>query len=451
MLGQVLLGRYKISRLLDEGGMSKIYLARQLDEGGQDVVVKVMKDGGHLNKKMLEHFRREIYIISRFAHPHAVAYCASSTTEAIGPVLVMEYLRGVDLNTLLQREGRLPPQRVGRLLAQLCDVLQTAHDQGIVHRDVKPGNLMILYPGTPQETVKLMDFGLAKMSSLFYISPDELVNFNLPAASGTPEYIAPEMVRGTDMDGRGDIYSVGVLLFEMLTGKRPFVSDDIEKLMVMHRDQPAPTFRDVGLPGLISPAIEAVVQSCLMKHPDDRPGSAWEVALAFERAVGRRLTSGRAVVRPSRTLPKVRVPPPLAVNANTSNGSPSKTIERGVVRKDYESRMPEVMVMLKLKGFISDIGAEVIESVPGMIRVHLIDSAQKQPTGLLGWMGGNRRPAAASTAPAELELHVERRNPDQPTPLTIILVLRPGGQPLNAGWEERCGKITRELQAYLMW
>src|SRR5205823_13790966 len=139
-----------------------------------------------------------------------------------GPILVMEYLRGVDLNALIHREGRFSAERAGRLLVQLCDVLQAAHDQGVVHRDLKPGNLMILHPGTPQETLKLMDFGLAKMHSMLYISPDELVDFNLPAASGTPEYISPEMVRGGEMDARGDLYSVGVILFEMLTGKRPF-------------------------------------------------------------------------------------------------------------------------------------------------------------------------------------------------------------------------------------
>ena len=103
-----------------------------------------------------------------------------------GPMLVMEYLRGVDLNAMLQREGRFTPERTGRLLAQLCEVLQAAHDHGIVHRDLKPGNIMVLHPGTPQETVKLMDFGLAKMTSMLYISPDELIDFNLPPASGTP-------------------------------------------------------------------------------------------------------------------------------------------------------------------------------------------------------------------------------------------------------------------------
>src|SRR5262249_6346452 len=162
---------------------------------------------------------------------NAVGYYDSVSRGPHGPVLVMEYLRGVDLATLLQREGRFTAERTGRILVQLCDVLQSAHESGVGHRDLKPGNVMVLHPATQTETGKLMDFGLAKMTSLLYISPEDLVDFNLPPASGTPEYISPEMVRGIDMDGRGDLYSLGVMLFEMLAGRRPFTHGSIEKLM----------------------------------------------------------------------------------------------------------------------------------------------------------------------------------------------------------------------------
>src|SRR5262245_54559460 len=183
MLGEVVLGKYKVLRQLDEGGMSKIYLARQHDVA-RDVVVKVLKEPLRARAKAAEHFRREIYITSRFHHPHAVACYDSATKGPHGPILVMGLVGGVELNPLLQREGRFTPERTGRLLVQLCDVLQAAHARGIVHRDLKPGNVFVLHPGTPLETIKLMDFGLAKMSTLLYISPDELFDFTLPAASG---------------------------------------------------------------------------------------------------------------------------------------------------------------------------------------------------------------------------------------------------------------------------
>src|SRR5262249_20300075 len=160
--GHVFLGKYTVTRLLDEGGMSKIFLAHQTNPN-RDVVVKLLKEQLRVKHKALEHFRREIHIMSKFQHPNAVAYYDSIPNDPMGPVLIIEYVRGTDLGLLMYRQGRFPPDRVGRILGQLCSVLNHAHQQGIVHRDVKPANLMIVHPGTPQETVKLMDWGLAKM------------------------------------------------------------------------------------------------------------------------------------------------------------------------------------------------------------------------------------------------------------------------------------------------
>ncbi|MFO0926091.1 MAG: serine/threonine-protein kinase [Gemmataceae bacterium] len=349
MLGQLVLGKYRVTRPLDEGGMSRIYLARQTDPA-REVVVKVLKDHLLRETKTVEHFRREIYIMSRFRHPHAVEVYDSDARGPRGPVMVMEYLRGADVNAVLAREGRFTPERVGRLLAQLCEVLQAAHDQGIVHRDLKPGNLMLLNPGTPQETLKLMDFGLAKMVSMLYIAPDELVDFRLPPASGTPEYISPEMVRGTEMDGRGDLYSVGVLLFELLTGRRPFLHPTVQALMLAHADERPPTFAEAGMADRVPAEVEAVVQRCLAKTPDDRPKTASDLLREYERAIGRRFTAQRAA--PSK-------PRMLAVPADDA------PVERNSVQHTIEATMPEVMALYKLKGFVADLGGEVLGSVPG--------------------------------------------------------------------------------------
>jgi serine/threonine-protein kinase len=120
-----------------------------------------------------------------------------------------------------------------------------------------------------------------------------------------------------------------------------------------------------------------------------------------------------------------------------------------VVRKSFESTMPEVMALLKLKGFISDLGGEVVESVPGMIRVRVPDQPEQKSAGLLAWMGGARRPTTEPPV-TELELHMERKTPAKPNLLTITLVLRPGNRPIDAAWDTRCGQIVRDLQAYLM-
>jgi serine/threonine-protein kinase len=498
MVGQILLGRYKVMRPLDEGGMSRIFVARQLDQA-REVVVKILKPEFAVQAKAREHFRREIHILSRFQHPNTVTYYDADPHSETGPILVMEYLRGVDLGILLGRKGRFAPDRTGRILAQVCDVLQAAHDAGIVHRDLKPGNLFILHQGTPQETVKLMDFGLAKMSSLLYIAPEEVAVNEAPTAAGTPEYISPEQLRGTEVDGRSDLYSLGVILYEMLAGKRPFERPTVEELLVAHADEEPPTFADLGLRDFISPDIERVVRSCLAKHPEDRPRCAAALIYAYEKALGRRLTQGRsfpgtadstgttpvpvsdrvaAVLDKARTVlrresaPETKAMPtvnataalqprqphqtqPTNLNAHRpgeSNKGVVRASDRSAIQHSIEARMPEAMVLVKLKGFIYDLGGEILESMPGMIRVSLGTVKQPKPDGLLAWLGGGTGSKPQPTfPPTVVELHMERRDPSQPSQLTITLVMRPAGGSLpTAEWRTACQRVTRELQAYLM-
>jgi serine/threonine protein kinase len=441
MVGQVVLGKYQVLRLLEQGGMSKIFLARQKDQP-RDAVVKVLKDHLLSNTKAVEHFRREIHIISRFCHPYAVECYDAAPRKAGGPILVLEYLRGVDLGQLLHREGRLSPERTGRLLVQLCEVLQAAHEAGIVHRDLKPGNLMILNPGTPSEIVKLMDFGLARMQSLLYIGADELVNYSAPTASGTPEYIAPEAASGNDTDARGDLYSTGVLLFEMLAGRRPFVAEAQDRLLAAHMNDPPPTFADVLGPGHgIPPAVETVVRCCLEKVPGDRPASARELLGAYEQALGRRLA-----------LPRPPTPTPSGLRPLAATPNSSLPAERNAVRHRVEASMPEAMALLKLRGFVYDLGGEVVDSVPGMIRVRLGEPAApaRKSGGLFGFLGGGKAASAPPAAVTDIELHMERRDPAQPGKLTITLVMRSGNGLMTPEWQTRCQQIGRDLQAYLM-
>src|SRR3989440_8904367 len=193
MLGRVFLGRYETIRLLGEGGMGRVYLARQLDLGRQ-VVVKVMHDHVAADPTFRERFQRETLLMARFQHPYAVTLYDASLDDPQGPCIVMEYIRGITLDTLLHNNRRLDAVRVGRLLYQVCEVLQAAHAEGIVHRDLKPANLMVVDPDTPYELLKVMDFGLAKP-----IAPDALDKVpvtNAEFAVGTPGYMCPEQARG---------------------------------------------------------------------------------------------------------------------------------------------------------------------------------------------------------------------------------------------------------------
>ena len=454
MIGHLFLGRYQVVRPLAEGGMSTVYLARATEPPGGEVVVKVLKESLRARPKIREHFRREIHIMARFHHPHAVACLDASPHDPAGPVLVLEYLRGLDLNDVLRQQGRLPAERAARLLSQLCDVLQAAHDAGIIHRDLKPANLMLLHPGTPQETLKLMDFGLAKMKSLLYISPEELGDNGVPA--GTPEYISPEQASGGQVEPCSDLYSAGTILFEMLTGRRVFEGQTVKELLRAHAEDAPPTFAELGMAHLIPAGLEPVVRSCLAKNPADRPKSAGELALRLEQGLGRKVLAPLRRPGPSHqgiVLPDVApAPAPPAPPARLVSAS-----DRHAVRQTFESDMPESMAMLKLKGFIQDLGGVILESVPGMIRVRLADPGKEKKSGssLFNWSERGRQPAgvvpAVAATATDLELQMERKDPAHPGRLTVTLVMRPAGNGMvSAAWRTRCGLIGRDLQGYLM-
>ena len=152
MVGRIFLGRYEATRLLGEGGMGRVYLARQIDLGRQ-VVVKVMHDHIAADPKFRERFQRETLMMARFQHPYVVTLYDASLNDPQGPCIIMEYVRGVPLDVLLHKNGRLTPQRVGRLVGLLCEALQAAHAEGIIHRDLKPANLMVVDADTPREKV----------------------------------------------------------------------------------------------------------------------------------------------------------------------------------------------------------------------------------------------------------------------------------------------------------
>jgi serine/threonine protein kinase len=450
MLGRVLLGKYRVSRLLDRGGLCNIWLARQLD-GSREVVVKVLQEPFVVQAKPREFLRREILILSRFRHPHAVGFCDAAPHEANGPILVMEYLRGLDLSMLLQREGRLLPERAGRLLAQLCDVLGEAHKASIVHRDIKPANLMIVHPGTPQETLKLMDFGLAKMASLLYIGADEVSDCTLPAASGTPDYLAPEQALGQELDGRGDLYSTGVVLYEMLSGRRPFEKGNTADLLHAHLHEEPPSFAERGIVN-IPPPVEAVVRACLAKQPDRRPRDAAELLQRFEDAIGRRLSAPRRGSSGLFTIrPNLSAPPPT--DEPSPSSTPTSAADRHAIRHDFEADMPEAMALLKIKGFLHDLGSDAIQSEPGLIRVRLGGAEPvKKRSSLFALMDrGSRRSGAVSLVAAiDVELRMERPDARQPNRLHIALIMRSSTGLITAEWRTRCQKIGMDLKAYLM-
>jgi serine/threonine-protein kinase len=435
MVGRVFMGRYEILRLLGEGGMGRVYLARQTDLGRQ-VVVKVMHDHIAADPLFCDRFRREMQLMAHFQHPYAVTLYDASLDDPQGPCIIMEYIRGVTLDTLLARNGRLTPMRVGRLLGQLCEVLQAAHTEGIIHRDLKPANLMIVDPDTPYEILKVMDFGLAKPLVHDPQAPFALTHGDFTV--GTPGYMCPEQARGEEMDHRGDLYSVGAILFELLAGRLPFAGASTMDVLLAHATEEPPRFADVGAQDFVSPAVEAVIMACLAKSPVDRPTSARELAERYEQALFEQEVDSGAQA-------------PEQTDRNGGQpvaGSPLANDPLAVVHY-LEAWMPEKVASYKLRGFVNDVGGELVESVPGRIRVRLggKNCAYEAPReNSFSWFG-----LARKASHIDLELHLHRPDPHRDN-LQITVVMRPGSRNVtnDERWRGRCVQIFCDLRGYLM-
>ncbi len=468
------LGRYQAVRLLGEGGMGRVYLARATHRE-RLVVVKVVHEKYAADAHYREAFRREIDVLTRLRHPGSVQLYDSSMTDAHGPCLVMEYVEGESLDALLRRHGRLPPRRVGRLLGGLCAVLQAAHDQGIVHRDLKPANVMVLGAGTPTERVKVLDFGLAALALAPaqgpYLPLEKFTGARAHSAAGTPEYTCPEPFRGEDVGPAGDLYSVGVILYELLTGHLPFEGATVTDLVSAHAHQPPPPFAQWGrgtrlqavTQGGIPPAVETVVQACLAKHPSDRPANARDLARRYGEALGQPIWNeegphaqpaqgGRGSAEPptqARQEPRPPQPEPARV-------APPRDDPRWIVWR-LEAWMPERIAAVKLRGFLDSVGGEVVESTPGLIRVNLWwrrGTSQEPSSGVWSPLGFRKEPEPVSDRNRVLmEVHMERPAPDQTSRLALTVRLRPAGiipRQVTADWRAWCDRLQADLGAYLM-
>ena len=442
MVGRTFLGRYETVRLLGEGGMGRVYLARQLDLGRQ-VVVKVMHDHISNDPNFRKRFLRETEAMARFQHPYVVTLYDASINDPEGPCIVMEYIKGVTLDTLLQRNDRLGAPRIARLLSQLCEALFAAHCEGIVHRDLKPANLMVVDADSPYEKIKVMDFGLAKISDSGARPIRKSNVTNNDFAVGTPGYISPEQVRGEELDLRSDLYSVGVILFELLTGRLPFAGGETMDVLLAHATQAPPSFTEVGAQLWVPPAVEAVVQRCLAKNPADRFATARELGEAYEAAL--------AVTDDPPQTPQAVVPTE-PINRPDRQTPPSglpiqpQEYDPRVVVHYLEAWMPELIAAHKLRGFVNDVGGDVLENLPGKIRVRLGHKGSVYfVPGPLSWLG------IGGPGVIDMELNLERGTP-QSSLLRITVKMRSANSKASVSdsFKERCDQVFCDLRAYLM-
>jgi len=282
-VGLILDSKYKLIESLGQGGMGSVFRAERLHIG-DEVAVKLLHQDLVREKQALDRFRREARTAAMIRHPNVVSIhdFNDGTGEASEAYIVMELVRGVSLGTLLRREGRMSAERAVRLMQDICAGVGVAHRQGLLHRDLKPDNVIVVPPSHEgdEETAKVVDFGLAKVRDV----TAQTALTQTGAVLGTLYYMSPEQCSGEDLDARADVYSLGAMLYEMLTGGPPFRSNNFAGLISKHLHEPPPHFPpDLG----VSAAIESVCLCALAKDRDQRQPDA----IAFGRDLQKALTA----------------------------------------------------------------------------------------------------------------------------------------------------------------
>jgi len=284
----VLDGRYRIISRIAEGAMGIVYLAERT-KLRRRVAVKFLRASFAVDDRFRARFEREARAMSRLSHPHCVSVIDFGLVDS-GPYIVMDRVVGTDLQDLLE-QGPLPAARAVHIARQMLAGLAHAHGQGIIHRDIKPGNVMLTDTTGTGDHVRLLDFGLAKLR--------EPGSGDVSAASvvvGTPSYMSPEQSMGEKVDARTDIYSTGVVLYELLTGVKPFTADETYETLRRHREDPPPPMKKAA-PEITLPAgLEEVVRKALVKDRDERYQTPIEFADALKAVMDDELARAPTVM-----------------------------------------------------------------------------------------------------------------------------------------------------------
>jgi serine/threonine-protein kinase len=289
LLGRVINDRFKITALIARGGMGKVYRAEQ-SPLGRVCAIKVLNPNyaGDHDPEFHKRFFLEASIASKLTHPNTVTIFDYGRTEDEIYYMAMEYLEGHTLHRAIREAALFPEDRAAHIARQVCRALREAHSLGVIHRDLKPANIFLVEHGDETDFVKVLDFGLVKN-----ISGDgkgeDLTQTGL--FMGSPKYMAPEQIRGDKVDARTDIYALGIIMYEMLTGKVPFDRPNSVNILMAHVNEEPPPLRQMNPNVNVSPAIEDTLARCLAKDPDQRFRSMDEVLAALKRIGGSALTA----------------------------------------------------------------------------------------------------------------------------------------------------------------
>jgi serine/threonine-protein kinase len=316
-------GRYQVGELLGYGGMAEVHRGRDL-RLGRDVAIKMLRTDLARDATFQERFRREAQNAAALNHPAIVAvYDTGEEISATGeklPFIVMEFVNGRTLKEVLAAEQRIQPRRALEIIADICAALEFSHRHGIIHRDIKPGNVMLTQNGQ----VKVMDFGIARA-----LASGATTMTQTSAVIGTAQYLSPEQARGESVDARSDVYAAGCVLFELLVGHPPFVGDSPVSVAYQHvREDPrAPSDINREVP----PDVDAIVLKALAKNPLNRYQSAQEMRADALRAVSGRPVLATPVMSEAETMAMtgpMRTAPGATTITRPVPGGPARPPER---------------------------------------------------------------------------------------------------------------------------
>jgi len=284
LVGTILAGRYRVQRRIGEGGMGLVYEAEHTGIEKR-VAIKVLRDDFSKRPEVVERFQLEAKSASKIGNAHIIDISDFGETPSGASYFVMEYLDGQDLADLLAVESTLPAARAVGLVQQCCRALGAAQRKGVVHRDMKPENIFLTTRDEVPDFVTIVDFGIAKMNDIETEGAPGRKLTKTGMIFGTPEYMSPEQAAGKPADGRVDIYALGVILYECLAGRTPFVGDSFMGILTQHMFEEVPALHEVNPNVVVSPELEMVILRALAKDPDERYSSMEALSEALDAAM----------------------------------------------------------------------------------------------------------------------------------------------------------------------
>jgi serine/threonine-protein kinase len=438
LIGRVIGGRFKITALIARGGMGRVYRAEQAPLGRM-CAVKVLNSGyaGEQDPEFHKRFFLEASIASKLTHPNTVTVFDYGRADDDVYYMAMEYLEGQTLHRAIRDAGYLPEDRAVHVARQICRSLREAHAHGVIHRDLKPANIFLVEHGDETDYVKVLDFGLVKNVA---DTGEDLTQTGM--FMGSPKYMSPEQIRGDRVDARTDVYALGVIIYEMLTGKVPFDRATSVNILMAHVHEEPPPMRETNPLIAVSAAVEQIVARCMAKDPARRLGSMGEVLEALKAAgapsttgtIGTIAIADRSSAAPSASGPRAGFSPESMRSSAPRPSLPSDVPTASTQAGAQPTGGSKGMLVAAIVGGLG------VAAVIGYVAVRPVKPAVGEASAV--------PPAASSVVAAAIAAPLPRvapAAPPEPIVVTLRVTTEPDGASVKEDSVELCASTPCEI------